>query len=326
MLQFDKISSRLAQLPWRLGLGVLGASFATASLLSTLLARYFMPEPGKASGVRSSNSGINVPNPTATLSGRTIDLILKRNLFNSAGEVEVTESKDEGQQPVTAEAVKSDLPVKLVGTIFGGDPYSGIALIENNQKKTINSFFPGDAVIKDAILKEIYKERIIVERNGRREYIEIAPTELTRSRRKKKTAPAPTSADPAGLAPIATEPPPSIFKEDGFEREKDKMVMTQAYRSKLLTADFTKVLQDAKATPNMVDGELKGFTINRIRKDSIYEKAGLQNDDIVEEINGVPLSDTSQSIRLLQSLRNEPEIEVRVRRGGVPINFVISIK
>jgi type II secretory pathway component PulC len=76
----------------------------------------------------------------------------------------------------------------------------------------------------------------------------------------------------------------------------------------------------------MVDGELRGFIITRIRKDSIYEKAGIQNDDIVEEVNGVPLTDTSQAIRLLQSLRNESEIEIRVKRGGSPMSFTIGVR
>ena len=76
----------------------------------------------------------------------------------------------------------------------------------------------------------------------------------------------------------------------------------------------------------MVDGELKGFTLTRIRKDSIYEKSGFQNDDVVTEINGVPLTDTAQAVRLLQSLRNESEIEIRMMRSGTPLNFTLKVQ
>jgi type II secretion system protein C len=324
MNELDRPFGKLSAIPWRSALAVLGASFLVASILSTLLARVLMPEAGRPGG-RSAvgNSNITVPNPTATLNPKAVDLILKRNLFNSEGSAVEEKQDAKPDQPVTAEAVKSDLPIKLVGTIFGGDPFTGIALIENSQKKSINSFFVGDTVLKEAVVREIYKERIIVDRNGRREYIEIAPTELTRTRRKKKAA---AKSTDSGVAPLATEPPPPAYKEDGFERKDKEITMTQAYRQKLLTADFTKVLQDCKATPNMVDGELRGFIITRIRKDSIYEKAGIQNDDIVEEVNGVPLTDTSQAIRLLQSLRNESEIEIRVKRGGSPMSFTIGVR
>lgn len=323
MNELDRSFVKLSAIPWRGALAVVAASFLVASVLSTLFARLMMPESNKAIG-RPNTSTFSVPNPTATLNPKSVDIILKRNLFNSEGSA-VDEQADvkPDNSAVSAEAVKSDLPIKLVGTIFGGDPYSGIALIENSQKKSVNSFFVGDSVTKEAIVKEIYKERIIVDRGGRREYIEISPTELTRTRRKKKSAPKNTEP---GIAPIATEPPPPSFKEDGFERKEKDITMTQAYRQKLLTTDFTKVLQDCKATPNMVDGELRGFIITRIRKDSIYEKAGMQNDDIVEEVNGVPLTDTSQAIRLLQSLRNESEIEVRVKRSGTPITFTIGVR
>lgn len=324
MSELDRPLSKASTFPWRVVLLVMGASFLLASMLSTLLARVLMPDAAKSAVRASSASGsFSVPNPTATLNPKSVDIIIKRNLFNSAGDTAEDQPESKVDTPTTTEAVKSDLPIKLVGTIFGGDPYTGIALIENSQKKSVNSFFVGDTVTKDAVVKEIYKERIIVERNGRREYIEITPTELTRTRRKKKTVP---KVSDNGIAPLATEPPPPSFKEDGFERKDKDMVMTQAYRQKLLTADFTKVLQDCKATPNMVDGELRGFIVTRIRKDSIYEKAGLQNDDIVEEVNGVPLTDTSQTIRLLQSLRNEAEIEIRVRRGGAPMTFTIAVR
>lgn len=76
----------------------------------------------------------------------------------------------------------------------------------------------------------------------------------------------------------------------------------------------------------MVDGELKGFKLDRIRSDSIYQKAGLQNGDVVEEINGIPLTDTSQAIKLLQSLRNEADIEIRFSRSGAKQNLNMKVK
>jgi general secretion pathway protein C len=323
LVDLSKTIERLTELPWRAGLVVLGVSFLLASSLSTLLSQAFAPNPEKASlKAAAQAASVNVPNPTASLSPAAVDLIIKRNIFNSEGST-ADDKKDDEAQPLTTEIVKSDLPVKLVGTIYGGDPFTGIALVENNQKRTINSFLVGDTLTKDAVVKEVHREKIIIDRGGRLEFIETVKQELMRGKRRKKAAPVSTSSGPA---PLATEPPPTAYKEEGFERKDKEVVMTQQYRNKLLTADFTKVLQDAKATPNMVDGELRGFVLNRIRKDSIYEKAGLQNDDIVTEVNGIGLTDTAQAIRLLQSLRNESEIEIRVLRGGTPTTFTLQVR
>jgi type II secretion system protein C len=319
------IQEKLKDTPWRGGLAVLGVSFLCASIVSTVLAKIFLPDVA-APGARGGPGGavFNVPPPTASLSQQALDLILKRNIFNSEGPADAgTAQKPDENQPLTAEAVKTDLPIKLLGTIYGGDPYSGIAIVENTGKRTINSFMVGDSLARDASVKEVRRERIIIDRNGRLEYADVERPEPPKNRRERKTA---RPAAVAGISPIATEPPPPTFKEEGFERKGNDISMAQAYRQKLLTTDFTKVLQDAKASPNMVGGELKGFVLTRIRKDSIYEKAGLQNNDIVEEVNGVPLTDVAQAIKLLNSLRNESRIDVRVNRGGTTTTLNMNVQ
>jgi type II secretion system protein C len=74
----------------------------------------------------------------------------------------------------------------------------------------------------------------------------------------------------------------------------------------------------------MVDGVLRGWRMDRIRKNSFYEKSGMQNGDIIEEINGVALSDAGQSVKLLQSFRNESEIDIKVNRNGQ--RMVLNLK
>lgn len=321
--------SKIDAFPWRGCLIAVGASFLFASTLSTLVAQFFLNKDTKSMAARSaqlaSRSDFAVPGSTASLSSTAVDQILKRNIFNSEGAAIDDTKKTDESGPKTEAAVKSTLPVKLLGTIYGGDPLSGAAMVENTTKKTVNTFMVGEILTKNATVKEIHEMRVIIDHDGRLEYIEVEKQELARSKRKKKSKdPTPSSA--GTIAPIATEPPPSAYKEDGFERKEREISMTSAYKNKLLSTDFTKVLQDAKASPNIEGGELKGFVLTRIRKDSIYEKAGLQNEDIVTEINGIPLTDTAQAIRLLQSLRNEAEIEIRILRGGSPMNFNMNVR
>lgn len=324
MVDFSKVLGKVSDWPWKTGLAVVGCAFLLSTVLSTVISQMLMPAEEKSLFKGSAaSSSITFPNPTSSLNQKNIESIVRRNIFNSEGATGDEAATGAKPQEQVTEVVKSALPIKLVGTIYGGDPFSGIALVENTTKRTINSFMISDTLAKDAVIKEIHKERIIIDNNGRLEFIEVDQQQLTRSKRRKKAAPLVASA---GIAPLATDPPPSAYKEEGFERKDREMSMTQSYRNKLLSTDFTKVLQDAKASPNIVDGELKGFVLTRIRKDSIYEKAGLQNDDIVEEINGIPLTDTSQAIKTLQSLRNESEIELRINRGGSPQKFLLNIR
>lgn len=318
---------KFASVPWKGALVVLSMSFLLASVISSGIAYIFLPDGGAAAtrlaGTQAAGN-FAVPGQTTSMSDKEVTALLESSLFDTE---ESEESGEPIEKPVLAaedDAVRSSLAVKLMGTIYGGDPYSGIALVENSSKNSINSFMVGDVLTAGAKVIEVLRERIIIMNNDRREYIDVQKKELVRNKRKKQQATAPKQP---GLAALATQPPPSSFQEPGFERKGNEMTMSTDYRNKMLNTDFTKVLQDAKATPNMSDeGELRGFKLTRIRQDSIYEKAGLQNDDVVEEVNGVPLNDTAQAIKLLNSLRTASEIEVRVRRNGSVSTMILRIQ
>ena len=112
-----------------------------------------------------------------------------------------------------------------------------------------------------------------------------------------------------------------------LKEKANEIKITEEFKRNLLTPDnMAKILQDAKAEPNMVNGELKGFRLTRIRENSVYEKAGFQNNDVVEEINGIPLRDAAGAIRLLQQLKTSKDIEVRVTRGGSAFDLNIEIQ
>lgn len=324
--QLNTWSDKLRSVPWRMVLLLLGSAFLLATVFSTILAQIFMPDKiDMARKPRAVKSSMQMPSSVATLNQPALDLILTRNIFNSEGPA--IDGKVAGnivKQPHGSSAVKTDLPLKLHGTIVGADSRSGIAMIESLEGvKGINSFMLGDTVPPDAVVKEILREKVIFDRGGRLEYLEVEKPEIAGDRRRKKSGQ--TSAKQVS-SPLAAGTPPETYKEEGFERKGSNIEMTQAYKEKLLTVDFTQVLQDAKATPHIVDGQFKGFEISKVRANSIYEKAGLMNGDIIEEINGMPLTDVAQTIKLLQSLRNATSIDVRRVRNGVPETIVVGIR
>ena len=320
---FDRVSLRWA-------LGTLAASFLAATVASIVCAFLIEPIGGKVSKGPPSEAKQASPistNQVVTLTADQARKIIDRNIFSSDGNA--TEGAEGGQsgdeKNKSNRAVESKLPIALRGVIFGGDPLNGLALIENTEKHTINSFVASDIILPKAKLLEIYPEHIILDNDGRHEYkkLDVKPPE--KSRRGKKKTPGIETETP-GIAPIATGPVPENFKEPGFERAGHNIQVSEDYKRSLLGPQMTKVLQDAKAEPNMVGGQLKGFRMTRIREESIYQKAGLMNGDVVHEINGVPLNDASGAIRLLNQLRNEKEIEVRIERGGSFFNVTLSIQ
>lgn len=324
MVDFEKLLKKSRKLPWRPIFWLLSGSFFVATLAANLVSIVVMPDltvvqhPTDDGGAGEQQLVVIKP----TLSEADLKFIYDRNIFNKEGQLGDIDSSAE--EDPTAAAKKTDLPLKLLGIIYGGTPFNGLATIENTQNSKINSFVVGDALVREATVAEIHRNRVyILRQGGRREFLELEVKEIIRSSRQKRKAPEGT---PSGNTPIATGPALKNFKEEGFERSGNDMVMSQDYKQRILTQDFTKVLQDAKAVPNMVDNQIKGFRLERIREGSIYQKAGFQNGDVVEEINGMLLNDVGGAIKTLRASQNEAEIEVMVNRNGSTFPLKLSVK
>lgn len=308
-------------MPWRLALGVSVGSFLLASIVSLALGWWLMSQTKLSTeSFEREDQPLNFKGNLG-LGRVAVDKIMERNIFNSEGQIGEQDGAATGSQ-----MAKTQIPIKVLGIIYGGTPYTGIAMVENTQGKTINSFMVGDQLTPDVKVVEIQREMIILDNQGRKEYAALEEVELRRSTRsggvKKKT----NAPETLGGSGYATDAPPENFREDGFERKGSNIELTAEYKNRLLGADFASVLQDAKASPNMVNGVLKGWVLDRIRKNSFWEKSGMQNGDIVEEINGVMLSDAGQSIKLLNGLRNESEIDIKVSRNGQKLNFNLKVR
>ena len=346
VLQFSKIGSKLetsrttlspfakilakidviGTLPWKPTIAVVASGFALATVVSVVLGQIILDNSIKT--IKSEPAPISqIPGGEASLTRSAVKDIVRRNIFNSDGETaeDAAENSSDPKKTAGDVAVKTTLPIKVLGIIYGGDPYSGIAVVEDTSKPSTSSFMYQDMIYKGTVILEIQEDRIIFDHEGSKEYAELFREESKKPRRKKAGSLTEKATANAELSPLATTPPPPAFKEEGFERDKGKIVMSQDFKQRMLTGDFAKVLQDAKAEPNIVDGELRGFKLTRIRQDSIYEKAGLQNDDIINEINGTPLTDTGQAVKMLQGLRTASQIELRVNRNGSFMNITIEI-
>ena len=250
--------------------------------------------------------------------------IISRNLFNPEGTV-ADEDPASSQKKTTGDMMATSLPFKLLGTVYGGDPYGGIAMIENTEKKSKNSFVVGDRLTGGVTVYQVLRKKVILSNAGQLEYLPLEEPKLKRRRRGGRSVLSNMSPLVERQPMVHSEGRLSQFKEEGYEYTGDKIFMTENYKKKLLTQDFSKVLQDAKADPYMVGGRLAGFILTRIRKDSIYEKSGFANGDIIKEINGIELTSASQAIGVLQAARNAQRLEVTVVQNGITRIIEVNI-
>jgi len=210
----------------------------------------------------------------------------------------------------------SDIGITIMGSIVQKTVDDNVALIKEHSGTV-------KAVKKDHVIADKYKVVAV-----HPQYIEVVTRDAKRYliyQDKFAGNFAPNKSE-SGSGPSLAGSASDYFKEDGFERQKDKITMTGMYRDKLVKEDMAKVLMQATAEPYSENGQIVGFKISQIDEGSIYSKAGLQNGDIVTGINGSELNSIANSIKLLQSLKGADHVEIVVRRDGNPINFAINVK
>lgn len=129
-----------------------------------------------------------------------------------------------------------------------------------------------------------------------------------RARLPKKTSPAPQANPISGS-----------YAEDGFERNFDGssglVEMTGAYRENI-KKNLSAILMQAAATPVLEKQAIIGFMLEEIDPDSMFEKAGFQDGDIVTSIKGRPLNNAATAIKILNSLKDADEIDFEFLRAG----------
>jgi type II secretion system protein C len=216
----------------------------------------------------------------------------------------------------TKNVVASDFGVTIMGAIVQKKAEDNVALIKDEQGKVA-------AVKKNHVILSgkykviaVYQDNVhIVDKNGQK--FALFQNKFSISETKMPTTDA--AANLVGLN--------DSFKEDGFERNKGKIQMTGMYRDNIVKNDLAKILMQATAEPFIgEDGQIAGFQVSQIDKGSIYDKSGIQDGDVITNINGNPLNNVPQTIKLLKNLKAESNFEVQLERNGSPLTLTIDVQ
>ena len=72
----------------------------------------------------------------------------------------------------------------------------------------------------------------------------------------------------------------------------------------------------AAVRPKMEDGRSVGMEIRGVRANTLLTKLGIQNGDILESVNGQPLTSTDAALGAYTTLRTSDKFNLSIRRDG----------
>lgn len=241
--------------------------------------------------------------------------IIDRNLFNSEGqypkeELERAAGSADGRPvfDINAPCQASTLNVELVGTIYLGSREKSLATVKEKGLSDADVYRVGDLIIgtEDAVIAAVDRNELIINNKGIKECLSLK-SDLEKQLESGEAV----SGVPAGAG--ADQLPPVLVDGPYVESE--------------LGAGFGKIINAARLVPNLADSQMNGFKIFAIDPSSLFSKVGLQNGDIITQVNDVSLKNPDQGFALYEAFRNEREVRISVlRNGSTPQMITVRIK
>lgn len=202
----------------------------------------------------------------------------------------------------------------IMGTITNSKIEENVALVKIRESGSVKAVKLGFRLLDEYRVSEVTTKYILLTKNLMK-YLIYQNKFAGEFEKFNKPLPAITNSTPSW----------GSFSEPGFERKENKITASEAYLKKIISDDLSSVLMQATAIPKIENGTIVGFSLLQIDANSIFDKAGLLDNDVITSVNGQKLNGVSQAIRVLKSAKDQKSIEVEIERNGALQKLEISI-
>lgn len=294
--------------------GTILVAWILSALLCSLIGM-FLPSAAPIVAAKASN-----PTELSNFEQRDIAYympICERNLFDSLKQsscdnrpmMPVMGQQDAPEVDPNAAPVKSSINAKLLGTMVSTSDKYSFATISEPGKKEPKNYRINDLINGEAKIYQIERNRVYFTYNGRKEYLEV------------DRLPSIYKMGGGSSTPSAGPTSPSA----GVKVDGNKVTVSKAKVDSTLQ-DLNQVIQQARMVPNYNNGAVDGFKIFGIRGGSIFSDLGLQNGDVINQINGTQIDSLEKALPMLQLLKTESSYTIDITRNGSKQTMSINIQ
>jgi general secretion pathway protein C len=238
-----------------------------------------------------SATSIQATSTAASRGGRdTLESVAELHLFGEAA--------PEIAPVAEIKAPETRLRLVLNGVFASDNPGTSMAIIAETGKKD-ETYFKGDKLPGNAKLHEIYTDRVILNRAGKLETLSLKRPEVD-------------------IGSITDQELPQTKQAEG--PRTIKQVKEQ------LNSNPIEVLKDTRINPvnDPKTGKLLGYTLSYVDS-NLPSSLGLMPDDIITEVNGIPVTNQKEMISLMQKAGSMTSLNVSVLRNGSPQSLSINL-
>jgi general secretion pathway protein C len=90
--------------------------------------------------------------------------------------------------------------------------------------------------------------------------------------------------------------------------------------------NFDKIWNDISIQEVRTAKGIDGFKVNKVRKNSIFDKLGLKAKDILKSVNNIELKSYNDAFKIYKKIDNIKDLNLKILRDGIEEEIIYEIK
>lgn len=231
--------------------------------------------------------------------------IVQRNIFGATEKVEPSPPAEKAEPLESLQ--ETSLQLSLLGTI-AGDAESARAIILDERARSQDIYRVGDTV-QEAVIRQILRGKIVLRHGEKDEILTMVEGEETAGSSAGETQ----SREPVRRRRnVSRQAPPDEMPE---EIEVETVTIEQEIIQDSMS-DLNALMTQVRIRPYFRQGRAEGLIVSQIRPDSIFEKMGFKNGDIIASVNGKQMTTPEEAFELYNGLQSGAEVSIDITRRG----------
>jgi general secretion pathway protein C len=245
-------------------------------------------------------------------------VIVERNIFGATEKAAPPPVVEKEEEPIET-LEETTLQLSLLGTI-AGDPESARAIIMDQRARSQDIYRVGDSV-QGAEIRQILRGKVVLRHGEKDEILTMAesaeapqPAAAAASRNNRRLSRDRRTRQLPRVRGSAEEQPQDDLAVSG-EAEEEIIPIAQDELQDSIN-DLNQLMTQVRIRPYFRAGKPEGLIVSQIQADSIFQKLGLMNGDIIASVNGKQMSSPEEAFELYNSLNSGSQVSLEVTRRG----------
>jgi general secretion pathway protein C len=262
---------------------------------------------------------INVPRAIADADRVAIDIsaVLGSGIFGGNPEALIEEGEaaalDTGREAIEQNAKETRLALILTGIVASTEDGLGSAVIKGGNLEQVYAVGDDLPASGKVVLAKVMARQVVIDNNGTYELIRLyeGPGLVLPARAPSKM-------------PKESAPPASASQAGDNTDADSRAIAAGRYRQQLYDAPES-LARVVSITPVREAGSVKGYQIAPGPDRDAFEATGFKPGDIVTAVNGLALSDASNTLKLYQLMKDANQATFELERNGASVTLSVDI-